>query len=64
MACGPELPLDPAAAATVWGLRRALAAAGLPTLAGTRKRPHLSLVRFDPATGRPGPVGRGTRSYP
>ena len=49
MAYGLELHLDPTTEATVWGLRRALAAAGLPTLAGTRERPHLSLVRFDPA---------------
>ena len=56
MVYGLELHLDPATEATVWGLRRALAAAGLPTLAGTRERPHLSLVRFDPATGRPSPV--------
>lgn len=49
MAYGLELHLDPATEATVLELRRTLAGAGLPTLAGTRERPHLSLVRFDVA---------------
>ena len=49
MAYGLELHLDPTTEATVWELRRRLSTAGLPTLAGTRERPHLSLVRFDVA---------------
>ena len=49
MAYGLELHLDPTTEAAVWDLRRALAVAGLPTLAATRERPHLSLARFDTA---------------
>ncbi len=49
MAYGLELHLDPTTETAVWDLRRRLSAAGLPTLANTRARPHLSLVRFDVA---------------
>jgi hypothetical protein len=61
MAYGLELQLDPPTEATVWELRRTLAAAGLPTLAATRECPHLSLVRFD--TADPAAAGRALAAF-
>jgi hypothetical protein len=61
VAFGLELHLDPRGEATVRALRRALAAAGVPTPEGTAaapgpgERPHLSLVRFDASD----PAGAG-----